>query len=130
MSSREIHGEAGPARPEIVVHRDPLDRTTVVQASGDLKLTATKFLESAIADVVRRPNERLLIDLSECRSLDGDALITLLCARRALDSDRDEGPPISVVASSAAAEALEEAGIAQVVPTVSDRHAALDILLG
>jgi anti-sigma B factor antagonist len=115
---------------ETVVHRDPLDRTTVVQVSGELDLANAERLEAALYEAVGRPNERLMIDLSDCVFVDTSAIGSLLRARRALDRDADAGPPMVLVANRPhVLRALGLTGIDQIVPTMRDRHRALDLLL-
>ena len=115
---------------ETVVHRDPLDRTTVIQVSGELDLANAARLEAALREAVGRPNERLMIDLSDCVFVDTSAIGSLLRARRALDRDADYGPPMVLVANRPhVLRALGLTGIDQIVPTMRDRHRALDLLL-
>jgi anti-anti-sigma regulatory factor len=129
--SSRLQRDAGEPRAEIVVHRDPLDRTTVLQVNGEMNLPTVNFFEAAIGDAVARPAERLLVDLSDCESLDGDALMSIVSARRAMDTDRISGPPLVLVAGPGRVRArLAESGLAEMVPTFADRHAALDVLLG
>jgi anti-sigma B factor antagonist len=118
-----------PFPSETVVHRDPLDRTTVVQVSGELDLANAGRLEAALCEAVARPNERLMIDLSDCVFVDTSAIGSLLRARRALDRDADAGPPMVLVANRPhVLRALGLTGLDQIVPTMRDRHRALDLL--
>jgi anti-sigma B factor antagonist len=115
---------------ETVVHRDALDRTTVIQVSGDLDLANAGRLEAALCEAVERPDERLLIDLSDCRFVETAAIGSLLRARRALDRDTRTGPPMVLVATHPQVlRALGLTGVDRLVPTMRDRHLALDLLL-
>jgi anti-anti-sigma factor len=128
-----IHFEpdhSGRTPTETVVHRDPLDRTTVVQVSGELDLAATGRVEAALFEAVQRPGERLLVDLCDCRYIDALAIDSLRRARRALDCDADTGPPMVLVADRPGLRRLlGEAGLDRFIPIVGDRHRALDLLL-
>jgi anti-anti-sigma factor len=113
-----------------VVHRDPLDRTTVVQVGGGLDARNTERLDSALFEALERTNERLLIDLGDCAFVDPTAIGSLIRARRALDRDSDGGPPMVLVANTPAVlRALRSSGIDRIVPTMPDRRLALDLLL-
>ncbi len=115
---------------ETVVHRDALDRTTVIQVSGELDIANAGRLEAALCEAVDRPDERLLIDLSDCAYLDSTAIGSLLRARRALDRDTGAGPPMVLVANQPdIMRLLGVTGIDRVVPVMRDRHLALDLLL-
>jgi anti-anti-sigma factor len=115
---------------ETVVHRDPLDRTTVVQVSGELDLAAIGRVEAALCEAVQRPGERLLVDLCDCRFIDAPAIDSVRRARRALDRDADTGPPMVLVADRPGLlRLLGEAGLDRLIPIVGDRHRALDLLL-
>jgi anti-anti-sigma factor len=123
-------GCAGSYASETVVHRDPLDRTTVVQVSGELDSANASRLETALSEAVERSGERLMIDLSDCVSVASTAIGSLLRARRALDRDMGSGPPMVLVASRPEVlRALERTGIDRIVPMMRDRHRALDLLL-
>jgi anti-sigma B factor antagonist len=123
-------GGVGSYASETVVHRDPLDRTTVVQVSGELDNTNALRLEAALHEAVERNGERLMIDLNDCVSVSSTAIGSLLRARRALDRDTGSGPPMVLVASRPdVLRALERAGIDRIVPMMRDRHRALDLLL-
>jgi len=130
----EFDGRAAPSEPpvgcETVVHRDPLDRTTVVQVSGELDLPNSGRFEAALCEAVARPGERLMIDLSDCSFMDSIAVGSLIRARRALDRDGDGGPPMVVVANCPSIlRLLGLSGIDRIVPTMGNRHRALDLLL-
>lgn len=126
----ELDGGNTAIASETVVHRDALDRTTVVQVCGELDLAAAGRLEAALCEAVARPNERLLIDLSDCVFVDTSAIGSLLRARRALDRDADAGPPMALVANRPhVLRVLGMTGLDSVVPTLRDRHRALDLLL-
>jgi anti-anti-sigma factor len=113
-----------------VVHRDPLDRTTVVQVSGGLDIPNSDRLDAALVEASERPNERLLIDLGDCVFVDPTAIGSLIRARRSLDRDSDGGPPMVLVANTPAVlRALRSSGIDRIVPTMPDRRLALDLLL-
>jgi anti-anti-sigma factor len=115
---------------DTVVHRDPLDRTTVVHVSGGLDARNADRLDAALFEALERPNERLLIDLGDCLLVDPTVIGTLIRARRALDRDSDGGPPMVLVANSPAVlRALRSSGIDRIVPTMPDRHLGLDLLL-
>ena len=115
---------------QVVVHRDPLDRITVVQVSGELRLPSAARLEAAICEAVCRPDERLLIDLSGCLLIDSIAIGSVLRARRALDRDTASGPAMVLVANRPQIlRALGLTGIDRMVPTLGERHRALDLLL-
>lgn len=115
---------------ETVVHRDPLDRTTVVQVSGALDSANARRLEMALYEAVERTDERLMIDLSDCVSVDSTAIGSLLRARRALDRDTGGGPPMVLVASRPQVlGVLKWTALDRIVPTMRDRHRALDLLL-
>jgi anti-anti-sigma factor len=116
--------------PETVVHRDPLDRTTVIQVSGELDAAGAGRMEAALYEAVVRPAERVLVDLSDCTHLDPTAIDSLRRARRALDRDSAGGPPMVVVANTPGMlRALGLAGIESLLPVVRDRHEGLDLLL-
>jgi anti-sigma B factor antagonist len=102
----------------------------VVQVSGELDLASTGRLEAALCEAAARPNERLLIDLSDCLFIDTAAVGSLLRARRALDRDADSGPPMALVANRPQVlQVIGMTGLDSVVPTLRDRHRALDLLL-
>jgi anti-anti-sigma factor len=123
-------GRVGSVGSEMVVHRDPLDRTTVVQVSGVLDRFNASHLEKALYEAVERRGERLLIDLSDCVCVASTAIGALLRARRALDRDTTSGPPMVLVANNPTVlRALEATGIDRMVPTLTDRYRALDLLL-
>ena len=128
--SQDERPGAGAVASETVVHRDALDRTTVVQVSGVLDSVNASRLEAVLYEVVERRGERLMIDLSDCILVASTAIGSLLRARRALDRDTTSGPPMVLVASHPdVVRALEATGIDRVVPTLRDRHRALDLLL-
>lgn len=115
---------------ETIVHRDPLDRTTVVQVSGELDFVNAGRLESALQEAVSQPNERVMIDLCDCTLIESSAIGSLMRARRALDRDADAGPPMVLVANRPhVLRALAAMEIDRIVPTMRNRHLALDLLL-
>jgi anti-sigma B factor antagonist len=115
---------------ETVVYRDPLDRTTVVQVSGELDVVNAGRLEAALREAVARPSERLMIDLCDCTFVDNAAIGSVIRARRALDRDADAGPPMVLVANRPRIlRVLSAMGIDRIVPTMRDRHIAIDLLL-
>ena len=115
---------------ETVVHRDPLDRTTVVQVSGELDLLTAAPFGAALGTAAARPGERLLIDLTDCGFIDLVAVQSLLRTRRALDRDGDGGPPMVLVTDRPEVlRVLALTGIDRSVPTLRDRHRGLDLLL-
>jgi anti-sigma B factor antagonist len=127
--SKDERAGTGSVASETVVHRDPLHRTTVVQVSGVLD-SANSQLEAALYEAVERTGEKLMVDLSDCVFVASTAIGSLLRARRALDRDMGSGPPMVLVATRPAVlRALESTGIDRIVPTMRDRHRALDLLL-
>ena len=115
---------------ETVVHRDPLDRTTVVQVSGELDLLTAAPFDAALGTAAARRGERLLIDLTDCGFIDLVAVQSLLRTRRALDRDGDGGPPMVLVTDRPEVlRVLALTGIDRSVPTLRDRHRGLDLLL-
>jgi anti-anti-sigma factor len=115
---------------ETIVHRDPLDRTTVIQVSGELDLPNAGRFEAALCEAIGRAGERLLIDLGDCTFVDSIAIGSLMRARRALDRDGDAGPPMVLVANRPVIlQVLGLTGVDRIVPTMRDRHRALDLLL-
>jgi anti-sigma B factor antagonist len=128
--SRDEPADAGSIASETVVHHDPHDRTTVVQVSGILDGANASRFEAALYEAVERTGERLMIDLSDCVFVASAAIGSLLRARRALDRDMGSGPPMVLVATrTEVLRALELTGIDRIVPTMRDRHRALDLLL-
>ena len=114
----------------LVVHRNPLDRTTVMQVSGELDAAVVGRLEEALRAAVRRPGERLMVDLCDCVSIDSMAIGSLFRARRAFDCDSATGPPMVLVANRPhIAFMLEMSGLDRLVATLRDRHEALDLPL-
>src|SRR5512132_1789494 len=115
---------------ETVVHRDPLDRATVIQISGELDVSSVDRLEAALSEAVARRNERVMVDLCDCSAVDSAMISALIRARRGLDRDADGGPPMVLVANRPQVRrVLALTGIDRFVPMLGDRHAALDLLL-
>lgn len=95
----------------------------LVVLRGELDFASGESLSSALADVVARSPNRVVVDLTELRFIDSSGVKMLLAAATAIEADG--GAMILAAPTLPVRRALEILRIVDTLPVVSDRDEAL-----
>jgi anti-sigma B factor antagonist len=109
------------------VEREPCDQSgvTVVAASGDIDMTASREFGRRLEDALRASSGHVVLDLLDVVHLDSTALRSLLAARNLAE---ERGARLVLVCGRGARHVLEVTGLDEVFDIHADREAAFEAI--
>jgi anti-sigma B factor antagonist len=106
----------------------PDGRAHVVEVEGELDLATVGGLQDAVDGALQADSPRVVVDLERCGFIDSTGIRTLVSVHKALGG-RDGDRVLAIVSChSEVQRVLRMTGIDSIIPTFSDREAALDFL--